>query len=446
MKRFLNILGSIRLAIVLLIILTVISLFGVVIPQGLESQLYIHKWGNIIGGGLLLTGTDHIFSTWWFYAVLIVLSLNIIVCSVSRLLNNVSRSLKPRFISSSDKIEAMKHSVTLSSSSAIESITGNISRLLKGHFYLVRKNVSDGTVQLQAYKGISKDIGSLIFHLSLVALLLGGLIGKMGGYSYVLELKNGDTFPVRDRSFLIHNDWFKLDVNENGDIKDYKSKLILMNPDSSVIKDKIIEVNSPLSYQGIRFYQASYGKVMDHAEEIFLHLSGSIFDSSTYYENFSLNKPRQFGDLTVRVDEFLTDFVIDMDSHKAISRSRDHNNPAAHVIFTKGADTLYSHWVFLKHPGIHSPDGPYKVLFRNYTPSYFTGIQVRQNPGVPVIWVGIILMTIGLYFVFYVSKRNIWVLLTKKGDGSTQISLGGTSYPAQFKPEFDKICGELKRM
>jgi hypothetical protein len=63
-------LKSIRLAIVLLLIITGVSILGVLVPQGGEGFQYVQKYGNAGAKIILATGFDHVFSTLWFYALL----------------------------------------------------------------------------------------------------------------------------------------------------------------------------------------------------------------------------------------------------------------------------------------------------------------------------------------------------------------------------------------
>lgn len=61
-------------------------------------------------------------------------------------------------------------------------------------------------------------------------------------------------------------------------IKDYKSNLTIIE-DAKEILTKTIEVNHPLSYKGMSFYQASYG--VDKIKEVILTMQGRDFRVKT---------------------------------------------------------------------------------------------------------------------------------------------------------------------
>ena len=85
MKRFFTVLGSLKTGILLLVLITACSLVGVIIPQGLEPERYIHKWGSVPGALLVSAGLDTIFTTVWYYILLGVFSLNVLLCTVTRI-------------------------------------------------------------------------------------------------------------------------------------------------------------------------------------------------------------------------------------------------------------------------------------------------------------------------------------------------------------------------
>jgi cytochrome c biogenesis protein len=207
--------------------------------------------------------------------------------------------------------------------------------------------------------------------------------------------------------------------------------------------DKEIEVNDPLSYDGIRFYQSSYGQGAEMPQEVSLSISGPGLPDSGYIgtvpfgQDFSIPGTG----LTLNVSDFLPDFVIDMETGRATTRSGELNNPAFRALIFKNTDTLYRHWVFFNFPDQHARNEQYRVTAISVTPRFYTGIQVRKNPGVPLIWIGIIAMTFGIFAVFYLSKRSIWIFIEPVGGGSSNLSMGGSSNRAgfNFEKEFSAI-------
>lgn len=450
-KKTADFLASVRLTITLLIIITIVSFFGVIIPQELPHNQYIHKWGVILGNILLTLGIDRIFKTSWFALLLGLFSCNIFVCSVTRLWRNVGNSLKKSFLPSRSAVEQCRHTMTFTAKTDCASAKDLMEKQLKQRRFTTKTQPQGEGFQIVARKGALKDFGSLLFHLSIIILFIGGFIGSRFGYSETKNLSAGQVTTIAKRDFLVRCDWFKLEQNEDGSPKDYKSKLAVLSPkDSSVIVEKVIEVNTPLSYQGIRFYQSSYGLDSKGISTVAATITGPGIPEPGWNGDLPYDKPFTLPGTTITAHTFnyLPDFIIDMESKQAASRSDDPNNPAVKIILSNGDSTLYDHWAFFNFPDQHTDNEPYKAVATSCVQSYYTGIQVRDNPGVPAIWVGIILMTFGIFAVFYIPKKSMWVYIGPRPESKNGsiIVIGGTSNraPQDFQGEFDKVGEQLK--
>ena len=65
--------------------------------------------------------------------------------------------------------------------------------------------------------------------------------------------------------FQIRCDDFEASFYDTGAPKEYRSDLTIIDKGQEVLKQSI-RVNDPLSYQGVTFYQASYGAMLKQAE------------------------------------------------------------------------------------------------------------------------------------------------------------------------------------
>ncbi|MDP3790933.1 MAG: cytochrome c biogenesis protein ResB [Candidatus Omnitrophota bacterium] len=86
--------SSIKLAIWLLAIIAALSLLGTFIPQNQEASFYIDKYGHSGYRALLETGLTDVYSSFWFVLLLVLFSINLIVCLINRI------SLKMRMLGS----------------------------------------------------------------------------------------------------------------------------------------------------------------------------------------------------------------------------------------------------------------------------------------------------------------------------------------------------------
>jgi len=245
MRKFWREAGSLQTGIILITALTAASLVGVVIPQNLGGNLYIHRWGKIAGSLLLSIGCDHLFSTVWYRVLLTLFSLNVLLCTVRRIAVSIRNLRTVRFLTG-DSIESLPVHMTVTLEKSPVEIAEKTTAVFKRHHFRQAVNTVGESVTIQAVSGSFKEIGSALLHLSLLPLLAGGLVASLTGFSYMQRLRPGETELVHNRAFRVRCDSFALERNEEGQIKDYKSGLTLLDSNGTVLATKVIEVNHPL--------------------------------------------------------------------------------------------------------------------------------------------------------------------------------------------------------
>jgi cytochrome c biogenesis protein len=447
-KKIWNLLGSVQIVVPLLIVITLVSLVGVVVPQGpVPPDFHLRGLRAAI---IVHLGLNQVFSSWWFYSLLGLLSVNVVACSASHQLKSARKTLVPHFLKNKLDSSHLKCSTEFKTDKSQNHVVSVISSYFKTRLFFTASQKTDQTVQIATRSFFFKEIGSLLFHVSILFFFAGGIASSMQGFSVVKEFRKGEIRTFAEWPFMIRCDWFKLEKNEEGAISDYKSKLSVLGQDSSVLFTKIIEVNHPLSYKGLSFYQNSYGEQFDAIEDATLHISGDGIEGHVKELPVAFNTPVAIlgkDTVTVIVSRFVCDFVIDASTKEIGTRSDRPNNPAVKVMLLKGKDTLFNNWVFAKYPDIHQ-DGQkgYKVAFIDYTPQFYTGIKVSKSPGNVFIWLGFALMTIGILLVFYFPHRNFWFFVEQTGDNSSHIIAGGSSSRAlsAFQEEFKHTCSALQ--
>lgn len=443
-KRIRGFAGSVRAALVLLILIALVAAAGVVIPQGLAPERYLSVWGELVGGLLLWAGMDRVFSAAWFYLLLFALALNILVCSVSRLAGGLRVSAPPRFVSSPEAIERMRTVLEFEHDASVDEAASGLVRAFRRRLYRVARRRDSRGVQVWAGKGRAKRVASLVFHLGMVLLLAGGLWSKMAGYSYVERLRRGDRAAVRDRAFEVRCDGFWLERTDEGSVRDYRSRLTLVAADGAAILSKTIEVNAPLSHDGVRFYQSSYGPDNSSAEHLTFRLRGPGLDSSgvlVYCAVSDTTVGVEGTGLALSAGPFLSDFVVDARTRRVYSRGNRHRNPAVRVVMTRDSDTVFGHWVFSRYPDRHIRGSDYRVSFLDYEPGYYTGIGVKSDPGAPLVRGAIVLMSGAVFFVFSCSRRSIRVYVEPREGGGSRGVIGATAAgSACIDEEIRTIC------
>ncbi|MEO0970761.1 MAG: cytochrome c biogenesis protein ResB, partial [Cyanobacteria bacterium J06639_18] len=103
-QDILPILTNLRLAIFMLLFIALFSISGTVIEQGESLEFYKTNYpsqpalfGFLTWKVILTLGLDHVYSTWWFLALLILFGTSITACSFTRQLPALKVARKWKF-------------------------------------------------------------------------------------------------------------------------------------------------------------------------------------------------------------------------------------------------------------------------------------------------------------------------------------------------------------
>jgi cytochrome c biogenesis protein ResB len=154
-------------------------------------------------------------------------------------------------------------------------------------------------------------------------------------------------------------------------------------------------------------------------------------------------------DTSVQLVEFIPDFVVQ--DGRVYARSKDIVNPAVHMIVTSNKANSSANVWLPPMPGIdENASSPYTFDPKDLKTGTYTGLQVSHEPGQWVVWAGVVLMGIGLTFVFYVVHMRFWVVPVRNAQGGTLLWIGGTAnrnrdaFEMKFKTVVEQIQKELK--
>ena len=202
MKKLSAFLRSMRFGIFLLLLIALCSVAGSVIPQGRDIAAYAEAYPRY-HGVLLLLGLDDVFSGWFFVLLMVLLGLNLTLCSLVRIRSVVrsGRMLLPG-------IAYRANSVTLA-----EGEGAQVKAYLKS---IGCKEQRYGDAWVYS-KNLIGRYGSFITHLSILLVLIFGAAGL-----YLPQISDRDCLPgeslVMDdgteigvHSFYIENESGQLD-------------------------------------------------------------------------------------------------------------------------------------------------------------------------------------------------------------------------------------------
>jgi len=440
-----EIFASVKTAVVIFALISLTSIVGTIIEQQADPEKNIkvlskmfslsHEAGHSVLGVLDKLGFTDMYHSWWFLAFLLLFAANLIICSLDRLprvLKLAQEKIRPVPVDYIEKM-SVKNSMTLKGKLA--GIKEKIVPAMSGIGFKPVESAEGQTVQFYAEHGNYSRLGVYIVHLSILIILAGAILGIFFGYNAFLNLPEGEISSVayRDRGvevplgFELRCDNFDVEYYPNTEMpKSYKSWLTVLKNGQEVMKKSIV-VNDPLKFEGVTFYQSSFGLHPDGFGKGVVIVKASSRDGKA--DQLNLKVGDKFTIPGTSVEGHVRDFspALSFDeSGKAFTFAEQMVNPAIYVDFLENGVKKNSGWLLKRFPKTWDlPDGN-RVEFVDLWGVQYTGMQVRKDPGVGIVYLGCIIMSIGLYMTFFMSHRRVWLSLTEEKN-SVKVIIGASS-------------------
>ncbi len=449
-------LSSIKTGVVLIILVVIFSAAGTVILQRpmTDPDDMQRAYSPSMLRFLDFTGLTDVFHTRWFVALMIMVSLSIIAASVERFPNAWRFFARP-YKSPDDGFRRVLPTQAQIAIADEEQGLGAAERALRHMGFKAERIVRTDSFSLFSERSRISEMAVYIVHASLLLIFLGGIVDALYGWRGFVTLTPGSSSnqvevmkgAARTLPFSIRCDGTGEETYTDGTPKRWWSKLAVVQ-DGREISRKEIAVNDPLVYHGVRFYQATYGRTgkLDH-----LVLDATPTKGGAPQE-ISLAMKQTVAldaDTDVQLVEFIPDYVFQ--DGQVYARSNDVVNPAVHMIVTsKSKNASLNVWL-PAIPGItENANSPYSFDPKDLKTGFYTGLQVSHEPGQWAVWSGVVLMAIGLTFVFYVIHVRFWVVPAHDASGRLVLWIGGTAnrnrdaFEIKFKRLVEQIQDELK--
>jgi cytochrome c biogenesis protein len=387
------------------------------------------------------------YHSWWFTGILLLLVINLIACSLQRfpgVWNQIfrgagSQGLEDSMLKTLPYVEKIRFSNPAKVN--IEELAGNS---LKRTFNQQERIETDSTITFFAEKGRFSRLGVYIAHLSLLIILVGGIIGSLFGFKGFVNILEGETvdhFFVRGKNtnlsralpFSVRCDDFNVsfyDLKDRRDeryVKEYTSLLSVIENGKEVLK-RTVEVNHPLHYKGLAFYQSSYGAL----QRITLGIQKKNKKEKTLLE-------AEEGE-TIEVREmnaFLRILAYDSQVHTM--------GEGVQVALLRPNQQPRVFWVVKGLAQVEPQTGEeFAISFEGKTTREYTGLQVTRDPGVWVVWIGCGLMIFGFIVSFFFSHQKVWVRVSKGGGGEIVLAGSTNKNRVAFEKTFQQLAIELR--
>ncbi|HBG06052.1 MAG: cytochrome C biogenesis protein ResB [Geobacteraceae bacterium GWC2_58_44] len=435
---------SLRLTIFLLIGLALTSIIGTVIQQGPQRE-YLATLSETKIRLYSALGFFDMYHSWWFILLLYLLTLNLICCSIKRLPRVWKIVSEPVLVMDETFQKSLTNVKELKLRGAKPELKDKLTALLRAEFANPVLTERDGEYHLFAQKNPWCRLGVYVVHLSIIIIFIGALIGSFFGYKGYVNIPEGGSITqvaarggnVVDLGYEVRCEKFSVSFYDTGAPKEFKSLLTVLEKGQPVpgYKDVPVIVNDPLTYKGITFYQSSYGPT-DEGAKYRITVRDRKTGAPTKLE------ARQGERVALPGGAFLSVMEATQDVRPFM---KEFDGPGAQVEFTPAGGKPQPFVILSeKYDSFNAQHGDDLIIsFDGMDQKYFTGLQVAKDPGVLVVWLGCLLMVIGICMAFFMSHKRIWARISNDG-----VTVGGSASknPAGFEMSFDELVQKLNKV
>jgi cytochrome c biogenesis protein len=473
---------SMRTALVLLLLLALAAIPGSVIPQSGVDALAVTRWKEEHPDLTPIYEKLDLFSVYdsiWFSAIYLLLVLSLVGCIVPRLFV-YARALRAQPPRTPRNLSRLPGHVSYETPLPADEVLDR-ARAVLGKGYRLRGSPSQGgsgystTDSVSAERGYLREVGNLLFHMSVLVVLAGFAIGGLFGYQGGVILVQGSTFgnsltqyddfdpgglftPEQLDDFAFSVDDFEVEWLRSGagagTARGFEAGLSYHEGDGPE-RQYDLRVNHPLSIGDTDVFLIGHGYApvitirdgegnIAHAEptpflpqdQSFVSFGvvkapaaepGQIGLEGLFYPTFELYE----GDPVSIFPEDLKPLVSllvytgDLGLDSGASQS-------VYVLDKKNADQVTDkdgkpfRLDLSVGETIELPDGLGSVTFERVDP--WVRVQISQTPGKEVALAGVVLALIGLCGSLFIRPRRVWVrALTVDTKGGRDTMSTGTT-------------------
>ena len=430
-------LTSMRTALLLLLLLGLASIPGSLVPQRTSAPMQVQEYFSKHPGRAKFFDQLSLFDVYgspWFSAIYILLFISLIGCVIPRAIDHAKAATAQPPAAPS----------RLNKMSFHQEFSGNLENLtaeLKSKGFRIRREAN----WISAEKGYLRETGNLLFHLSLILILLGISFSSLFGMRGDAIVNIGERFTNTPTSydsinfgkltntgdlppFLIKPINFLAKYNpKTNQPEDYTLTVLTAANPKAIAKKRIIKVNSPLKYGDTSIYLQANGyspivTVRDAAGSIVLQGPIPLLPQDG---NLASNGAIKVPDMDPQIG-FVAQFFpsFEQDPGKpARSTYPEALNPRLFLAAWRGdlgldngipqsiykLDTKKLFQIGLKSMRV-GQTFTYKegsITFEGYVP--WVNLQIVKDPGKSLALIGALLAILGLLASLFARQRRIWI-------------------------------------
>jgi cytochrome c biogenesis protein len=457
-EKTLGFFSSLKCGLLLLAMVGASAILGTLILQkpmaqeGQIEQIYAPQTIRLLNA----VGLFDVFHAWWFILLLGLLGANIALASIERFPQVWRLYVRPHLIADAAFVRALpfRREIPLGHCSPQEGMSVAASKLESLGYPPKLEALQQGTLYIEKHR--VARLAPYVVHASLLLIFAGAILDGTHGYRGFItlrpEMRTDTVEPLtmpgtpRRLGFSIRCDGAGMQVYPDGSPQQYWSRLVV-EEDGREVSRKQIFVNDPLTYKGVRFFQASY-EPSGTPHQLTMEASwreNGVEKRQTLSLKPGVPQPLVDMGAAVELAAFIPDFVLEGD--QLTSRSDEPRNPAIRLQVTRPGGKPTNAWILAKSPEMNPPnDTGISFRFVNVEMEYATGLEVAHEPGQGLIWAGCLILVCGLMMALYLSHIRIWGVAASDRKGQPVLLMGGqpSKYRENFEGKFNELMGQLE--
>jgi cytochrome c biogenesis protein len=483
-------LTSMRTALILLFLLAVASVPGSVLPQeGIDPAAVTQYYAAhpALAPVLNRLGLFSVFAAPWFAAIYLLLFLSLAGCVLPRTIRlaGSARQQPPRAPRRLSRLPmSASYQTHLPPAEALESAA----RMLSGQRFRMR--IGDGWVS--AEKGYLREVGNLLFHIALLALLASVGLGGIFGYKANRLLVAGQSFantptaldvfrpgrlvsPADLAPFSVTLNRFTASYVTSGPTADepisFNARVSYTSEPGGPVRHYDLQVNHPLVVDGVSVYLIGHGyapeftvrdgsgKVVFSGPVPFIPVEQSGLASEGVikvpdaapaqlgFEGVFLPSAADQGGRLVSVFPGPLRPVVSLVSYAG---NLGLNTGASQSVYDLDLAGMHQLPVTPRPLAIGQsmklPDGDGTITYTGYR--QWASLAITYDPGqIPALISGCLALA-GLILSFLIRRRRVFVRAASGPDGGTLVEFGGlarSDAAGGFETEFEDLARDLRQ-
>ncbi|MBA2598728.1 MAG: cytochrome c biogenesis protein ResB [Chloroflexia bacterium] len=389
-----------------------------------------------------------VFRSLPFASILTVLAVAIAICTINRAPGIWQAIAHPTVVTTHGFLRNAETSATFASALSAPELASQLQDALRAGRYRTIGEERSGEVHLYADRWRYSRLATFPFHLALIMILAGGIVGAAWGFrdndfiipeGSVRELGHGTGLTVR-------LDDFSEVYREDGTPLVYRSDVTIMK-NGDTVNTGSMTVNNPLTFGDVVFYQSGFGqavalKIEDSAGEV---LFDDALPLGPFQSKLNPDAPAARMDL---VPAGVAMSIVAPDENPA-------NAPELDTLRLRPGDMFF----MIRPLGADSPIaapigatvsqgesielGDLSLTF--VRERRFSVLQVARNPGIPLFIAASVLLVGGLAVTFYFPHRRIRAIVSPTPGGSEAQLAPVARRDWSAKRVFEQVAGDVGR-